>query len=158
MTADHYLALLRSNYVGMVATVMYRRQVFEDVGGFDATLSACEDYDLYLRVARRFPIGNHDQLVADYRRHDRAMSTDVGKMLTAALTVLRSQRPFVTGNPDREAAFAAGMAFWRSYYGGVLASRLFGRLPGNVRSWVLLMRLAPAEILTGVRALLTRRQ
>lgn len=158
VTADHYLALLRSNYVGMVATVMYRRQVFEDVGGFDATLSACEDYDLYLRVARRFPIGNHDQLVADYRRHDRAMSTDVGKMLTAALTVLRSQRPFVTGNPDREAAFAAGMAFWRSYYGGVLASRLFGRLPGNVRSWVLLMRLAPAEILTGVRALLTRRQ
>ena len=91
VTADHYLALLRSNYVGMVATVMYSRQMFEDVGGFDATLSACEDYDLYLRVARRFPIGCHSQLVAHYRRHDRAISADVGKMLTAAVTALRSQ-------------------------------------------------------------------
>ena len=59
---------------------------------------------------------------------------------------------------DREAAFADGLAFWRSYYGGALASRLFGRLPGDLRSWVLLMRHAPFEILTGARAVLARRR
>ncbi|MFL6183180.1 MAG: glycosyltransferase family 2 protein, partial [Actinomycetes bacterium] len=35
---DHYLKLLRRNYIGMHATVMYRRSVFDDVGGFDVTL------------------------------------------------------------------------------------------------------------------------
>jgi glycosyltransferase involved in cell wall biosynthesis len=50
---DHYRALLQDNYIGMHATVMYRRQTLEGTGGFETTLPACEDYDLYLRIARK---------------------------------------------------------------------------------------------------------
>ena len=35
---------------------MYRRFVFETVGKFDPELRASEDYDLYFRIARRFPV------------------------------------------------------------------------------------------------------
>ena len=34
------------------SAVMMKRELFEAVGGFDETLPACEDYDLWLRVAR----------------------------------------------------------------------------------------------------------
>ncbi len=48
---DQYLALLHRCYIRMHA-VMYRRAVFDSVGGFDTSLSASEDYDMYLRITR----------------------------------------------------------------------------------------------------------
>jgi glycosyltransferase involved in cell wall biosynthesis len=38
------------------SAVMVRRGLFENVGTFDERLPACEDYDLWLRVSRRYPI------------------------------------------------------------------------------------------------------
>jgi glycosyltransferase involved in cell wall biosynthesis len=39
------------------SAVMARRELFDRVGLFDERLPACEDYDLWLRVSRRFPVG-----------------------------------------------------------------------------------------------------
>ena len=38
------------------SAVMLRRSLFERVGGFDEQLPACEDYDLWLRIARNTPV------------------------------------------------------------------------------------------------------
>jgi hypothetical protein len=38
------------------SAVMIRRELFEQVGCFDETLPACEDYDLWLRISAQFPI------------------------------------------------------------------------------------------------------
>ena len=38
------------------SSVLVHRRVFETVGAFDTALPACEDYDLWLRVACSFPI------------------------------------------------------------------------------------------------------
>lgn len=38
------------------SSVMIHRSVFDDVGLFDETLPACEDYDLWLRIGARYPI------------------------------------------------------------------------------------------------------
>ncbi len=37
--------------------VMMRREFFDQVGLFDESLPACEDYDLWLRASCRFPVG-----------------------------------------------------------------------------------------------------
>jgi glycosyltransferase involved in cell wall biosynthesis len=39
------------------SAVMLRRELFDRVGLFDERLPACEDYDLWLRVSCRFPVG-----------------------------------------------------------------------------------------------------
>ncbi len=38
------------------SAVMMRRSIFDEVGLFDETLPACEDYDLWLRIGCRYPI------------------------------------------------------------------------------------------------------
>jgi glycosyltransferase involved in cell wall biosynthesis len=38
------------------SAVMMHRQLFEAVGRFDEALPACEDYDLWLRIASRYPV------------------------------------------------------------------------------------------------------
>ncbi|MBU9889027.1 MAG: glycosyltransferase [Candidatus Omnitrophica bacterium] len=39
------------------SAVMMRRELFDAVGFFDESFPACEDYDLWLRIAARYPIG-----------------------------------------------------------------------------------------------------
>jgi len=38
------------------SAVMLRRELFDDIGLFDETLPACEDYDMWLRISRRYPV------------------------------------------------------------------------------------------------------
>ncbi|MCP3952873.1 MAG: glycosyltransferase [Desulfobacterales bacterium] len=38
------------------SAVMLRKALFDEIGGFDETLTACEDYDLWLRVSARYPV------------------------------------------------------------------------------------------------------
>jgi glycosyltransferase involved in cell wall biosynthesis len=38
------------------SAVMIRKELFDNVGLFDETLPACEDYDLWLRVTCRYPV------------------------------------------------------------------------------------------------------
>lgn len=52
------------------SAVMLRRSVFDTVGLFDETMPACEDYDLWLRIAPRYPIHLIDKfLVVKYGGH-----------------------------------------------------------------------------------------
>jgi glycosyltransferase involved in cell wall biosynthesis len=39
------------------SAVMMHRKLFDEVGLFDESLPACEDYDLWLRIASRHPVG-----------------------------------------------------------------------------------------------------
>jgi len=58
------------------ASVMFRREVFESVGGFDAALATAEDLDFHLRVARDWKIGVIEQpLVTAMRGHDGLSAT-----------------------------------------------------------------------------------
>src|SRR5918995_773024 len=121
---DHYLALLRDNYISMPASVMYRRWVFEEVGGFDGSVDAAADWDLYLRVARRFPIHHHGEVVADYRWHGSNMTNDPALMLRSTVSVLRRQRQHVKGNKRYEQALEEGIKLFREHNGVNLAKEI----------------------------------
>ena len=161
---DHYLALLKGNYIVMHATVMYRREVFDSVGGFDTSLKACEDYDLYLRIARNFPICFHDKVVAEYHQHGANMSYgDPELMLKSAGSALRSQWKYVKGNKRYEEAYKAGMRSWCDSYSKALASEVSDRVRASewklaLRGALALLRYSPPELVSVVQPLLPRAQ
>jgi glycosyltransferase involved in cell wall biosynthesis len=39
------------------SAVMLEKNLFHDLGGFDESLPACEDYDLWLRITAQYPVG-----------------------------------------------------------------------------------------------------
>ena len=131
---DSYSAFLSGRSIAMGSTVTYRRRIFESVTGFDPSLKACEDYDLYLRITRAFPICYHDLVVAEYRLHDGNMSRRPDLMLKSALTVLHYQRKFIKGRPDYIAAYKEGMRFWKdTCYGPELLNELADRVRNAAR-------------------------
>jgi glycosyltransferase involved in cell wall biosynthesis len=121
---SHYEALLKSNFIEMISTVLFRRGIFDEVGGFDATLRVAEDYDLYLRIGRVRPICCHAVIVAEYRMHETNTSLNSELMLTTTLQVLNRQARYVRNDAHRLLAFCEGVRCWRKQYGRQLASEL----------------------------------
>ena len=121
---DAYLGLLRNNQICMHATAMFRRRALEDVGGYDTSLPACEDYDLYLKIARRFPAHQHARLVAEYRMHPGQMSVRLRMMLKTAKRVLLAQRKFVEENPTYTKAIKTGIKNFEECYGNLMLDRV----------------------------------
>jgi glycosyltransferase involved in cell wall biosynthesis len=120
VSPNHYYHLLWGNYIGMHAAVLYQRWALA-AEPFDPALRYCEDYDVYLRLARRFPVAHHAQPIAAYRLHDTNTSANTAAMLTAALAVLARQQPQLRGALERE-GYAGGVANWQDYYGPLLAA------------------------------------
>lgn len=119
-----YEELLLQNFIMMHATVMYRRAVLEAVGAFNAALRACEDYDLYLRIARLHPIHCYDQIVAEYRWHGANMTGNPAFMLKHALAVLDGQWTAVKDVPRWRQIYASGRQRWRDAYCRQLAAHV----------------------------------
>ncbi|MCP4681181.1 MAG: glycosyltransferase family 2 protein [Desulfobacterales bacterium] len=79
------------------SAVMLKRSLLEEVGPFDEDLPACEDYDLWLRVACRHPVhlireqlvikegGHPDQLSARYKGMDRFRIHALEKLLKSGM-------------------------------------------------------------------------
>jgi glycosyltransferase involved in cell wall biosynthesis len=122
--SSHYEELLKSNFIEMISSVLFRRSVLVEVGGFDTNLRVAEDYELYLRIARVYPIRCHSTLMAEYRLHQSNTSHNSELMLRVTLEVLRTQAQYVRTDGRRLFAFLAGLRNWRARYGRQLALEL----------------------------------
>ncbi len=47
--------------------IAVRRDVYEDLGIFDSRLSSCEDWEMWIRIAAKYPIWYEPELLALYR-------------------------------------------------------------------------------------------
>lgn len=77
------------------SAVMLRRSLIDEVGFFDESLPACEDYDLWLRIASRYPVhlipeyllvkegGSGDQLSMTVKGLDRFRIRSMEKLILA---------------------------------------------------------------------------
>ena len=93
------------------SAVLIHREVFDAVGCFDESLPACEDYDLWLRLALKYPVhtlrealtikhgGHEDQLSAQWGL-DRYRVQSLQKLLNEQ-ELTPSQRDLVTEDIQR---------------------------------------------------------
>lgn len=96
----------------LIHTVVIDRQLVLDLGGFDASMSTNEDWDLWQRVARTgasfFPV---PQALVVYRARRNSLSTGARRRLTAGRTVISrgfGRDPRVANPDPRYAEGAAG--------------------------------------------------
>ncbi|MFW6160290.1 MAG: glycosyltransferase family 2 protein [Acidobacteriota bacterium] len=81
-----------------LSSAVFRKQAFDELGGFDESLPACEDYDFGIRLAQRYPYhliskplivkrgGHPDQLSRKYWGLDRFRVVALKKTLALDLT------------------------------------------------------------------------
>lgn len=151
-----YKKLLQCNFIGNPGSVLYRRWVFTEIGEFDEANSPAADYDLYLRVARQFPILCHHQLVVQYRKHGANMSNEARLMLASTVTVLKKQRWHCQGSQELQAAYDMGLKHLKGYFGETLIANTCeqfarGHLIDAALGGYTLVRFYPDRFLTFVK-------
>lgn len=73
-----------------VLTVLLNKEVLISIGAFNEKTSMVDDYELWLRICYRYPIAFLDEVVAEYRLHDKNASYDHFRMERAELKALSS--------------------------------------------------------------------
>lgn len=152
-----YRTFLEGEAMVPPSCAMFRRAAIEEVGGFRPELVLAEDYDFYLRIARRHPIHCHNQLVTDYRRHAHNLSGNAPtRMIRSLFATLEAQRRDLAGDAVLEAAIARGRAHWAGVFAPGLPYELrghlrHGRIGPALDTLALLLRYDPrglAKVLT----------
>ena len=103
ITENYYRAFLRDNFILTPGAAMFRRSVFSRVVGFDPSLyRGCEDLDLYLRIAKEWPVHCHGNTTLQYRKHSGSMSANKLRMLRASNDLFRKHLREVAGDRELE--------------------------------------------------------
>lgn len=166
-----YLLLFQGSRVTF-SSVVVRRECLEQVGGFDETIrhASVEDYDLLLRVARRFAFAYTPEPLVVYRLHDGNGSGNLARMVFGELLVIEKalrndpDLPRVVGaRKVRERLFALHyglgyLAYDREDLGGArrhfLRAALTGQSEGALRSSLYYLACwAPPPLLRRLRSI-----
>ena len=83
------------NIIVSPSVTLVRRKCVEDVGGFDEKLIQSSDYDLWLRLAKKYPFGHINEILAKYRVHDHTLSKNLDRRLTLHEKILL--KPEISG-------------------------------------------------------------
>ncbi len=97
----HRGRLLHELYQGVIITgsasaAVISRQALSEVGLFDESLSACEDWDLWLRIAERYDIDYVPEDLVGIRVHSSNMQKDFSRMVEndlAVISMAKSRNP-----------------------------------------------------------------
>ena len=80
-------ALLLGNGIAPLTVVM-RAACIDSVGKFDQRFAPADDWEMWMRIARLYPVGFIDEVTARYRFHGQNISNDQLKMQRAVLKII----------------------------------------------------------------------
>lgn len=84
-----YQSLLRGNFIsGSGSSVLIKRSAFHQIGLFDTTLPACEDWDMWLRLSQEYDFDYVAQDLVLIRVHQNNMQKDSLRMISAEMRLL----------------------------------------------------------------------
>lgn len=96
-----YRCLLSENFI-LTCGVTIAKNIFECVGYFDETLINADDWDMWLRIVRHYPIGFIDMIGFRYRIRDRSISFRGHSLAYNRIKVLNKQLRFGINNKNKK--------------------------------------------------------
>lgn len=141
----HALPRLARGNVLVLASVVVRRALLDQVGPFAALpVYGCEDWDLWLRLARAADVVGVDEELTLYRRH--GTNTDAAQLLVSALAVIA--RFWADPAAARDAGIGAKAVRARHYWYAAWATASTSR-GAAVRLAARALRESPAQLPSG---------
>lgn len=102
---DKAVRFLRAAAPWPIHAALVRREVFDEVGGFDVNMPTCMDYDLWLKIAVARPITLVPEVMAFYRHHDSGQITST--QWRQARNTWLVKRKFLRNHPEQVAHLSA---------------------------------------------------
>jgi glycosyltransferase involved in cell wall biosynthesis len=176
-----YPKLLEFFFIGSGSNALIRKQVFDEVGRFDETLTSAEDMDIFLRLASRYQFSAVPAPQILYRVTDNSMSRNVIRQERETLKVIDrafSQEPgkslghlkksvyanlygylashTLRGAPDKRRVPIAARFIWRTFINDPLTLKR-GKLIGILIFKLVTTILLPPQQARSLRATMKSR-
>jgi glycosyltransferase involved in cell wall biosynthesis len=113
--SELFSALIENDFV-LTPTLVVRRKCFETVGGFDTDFQICEDYDMWLRLAKQFLIAGLPTPLVRVRVHGGNTIGNQDALLHYRLLLIQKHFGPPEGDPaiwieDKRRAYAYAYAY-----------------------------------------------
>lgn len=109
------LAQILTDENSVFTMTVFRRRVFETIGGFDEQFRTNEDYEFWVRAALAgFRFARNDRPLARYRRRDDSLSSNEVRMLHGVLKVNRKLRALLADRPEALALLDSKTAYYEA--------------------------------------------
>jgi glycosyltransferase involved in cell wall biosynthesis len=103
--------VLRSDFIGSCSSVMVRTDVIKHIGGFDDRLTSREDWDLWMRIAREYPVACVPlPLLICNIGHSERLSATLKKILEGTMLVLDKHSDDMERSPEAYGKHLAAVA------------------------------------------------
>jgi glycosyltransferase involved in cell wall biosynthesis len=118
-SGDVYERMIFNNLMGAPSVVLVRKDAMVDLGSFDETFLLSEDWDMWLALARDFPLVAVDKVVTNYRLHGQQISkTQWARHLEYHLRVMEKHQ--ARARPASRHLFDRGIGNLHLQYGDKL--------------------------------------
>lgn len=118
---DIFDVLLRSdNFIGSTSCVMIRKSCIDDVGMFDEQLPSAQDYELYLRLSRKYKVNvTEEPLMLYYEHEGERISGNPQKKLEARKYIYEKYKDEISRHPKINSDKHLMIAYGYHYAGDV---------------------------------------
>ena len=96
---DIYKNILKSNILGS-PTPLIRKICFEKAGLFDETLLSCQDWDLWIRIAKYYKFDFLKEILAKYYIHGNQISTNLNNKILSRKKIFEKYYSDLITNPQ----------------------------------------------------------
>lgn len=147
---DLYRTALQYPSIAHVITAMFNRHQLAQAGNFctDPAINGCDDFELFLRLARGDVVCCHHELVAEHRYHGSQTTKNRRLMLKSAMTAYQHQREYIREHPEYREDYVSSRRAAQEFWGrlsldqlATVASR--GDIGGALQYFGTLLRFFP---------------
>ncbi len=124
-TGEVFSRVLRANILG-VSTALVKKECLDRVGMFDTSLRSCEDWDLWIRLARHYQLGAVDRTLVDISTFGPRMSANKKGMLNGREALFEKHKSEM--NPETVAFHSHWLAVNHFLYGDKKKAREYETL------------------------------
>lgn len=112
ISGDLSREIFSKNHIGSTSSVLIKKEIFDEVKGFDEKLGALQDYDLWIRVCQIAKIGviSAPLLIYTNDRNREQISNQINKYEDAAIQIKEKYKDFFSNNKDLEKGFSLFMS------------------------------------------------
>jgi glycosyltransferase involved in cell wall biosynthesis len=111
-----YKELLVRNFVESGSNPLIPRNIFDEVGTFDESLAAAEDWDVFLRIAHDYPVVCVPEVQILYRIHSHAMSSNIERQKVACFRVFYEALKRLPAGAERDRLDRVGGSNLNRYF------------------------------------------